>query len=861
MLEWHEFIDELLRDEHSFDGIDLSFDDGVESTDVPPIIKASILMLDKMIERQGPYNIIVFPERVQSIFIFTLMKLLHNIAEGKISRNYDLSAFSAGDRLKLGNVVVEFMGVEEVNGVKHLKIKLADLIDSAPIEFFPLFQKTSTQRRLSRYSQFVLAKKRIMGHTTDASPDERLLDTLADYKTHMDSSIFNVTSLISTKEAISHCKLCGKRINDILLIGQSDYEGSIRNIAPGQLAGIPSIVLASDMYAVAAAAERGQPVQSIIIDASDSNRIQTQMDVLDDLMRLRVPIICVTDIVNSFELQPFITRSFNVWRWDETSITRQLYDATSLPSDTKIKHCATRKIECLRVDGNEISDSIRRLSARRNESKEQSAQMMKVYGDLSTLSFNALRETVPLADTDIDRARSLLNDCLKTLAAEKKYLAPDSFMDYNKTITNLTTVYSSGYSQRKHDALAERLRTEKYREICMVVPERSDKKRIQDYWNRWCSKRGMQTTVHVLYPAEYYPISCTTYSATVVVGWLKRAIMRKVLYSFNTQQYIVLLYDYERRWMNYDTSRWNTAINCTKNESVVKKSFSNESSNISTTRFEAAITQSPEEPPINDELNEIDLVLRENKFRQYVARGGSKPENETVEAIPVNYVGGYLAFYRTGHKIVSATKIISEDAEKIETVLPAQLNTGDFIVVRETDRDIIKEIADIILANSGKSGLREMATKWKDAIEIELLFSRPEEVYEKLLAVGCTKGYQAVRSWLMDEDVIAPQQKQDLKYIAEITENSVINELLDQIFDAAQEVRAAHVQAGRALSIQLRSRVVEALASYGDIDPFNIWEPIELSVDGIGIVRILKIIDIGAPVVVDVTDTNRLIEE
>ena len=58
-----------------------------------------------------------------------------------------------------------------------------------------------------------------------------------------------------------------------------------------------------------------------------------------------------------------------------------------------------------------------------------------------------------------------------------------------------------------------------------------------------------------------------------------------------------------------------------------------------------------------------------------------------------------------------------------------------------------------------------------------------------------------------------------------------------------------------------REEIVEALKEYGDIDPFNIWEPIEMQVDGIGTVRILKIIDIGTPVTVDIADTNRLIDD
>lgn len=47
----------------------------------------------------------------------------------------------------------------------------------------------------------------------------------------------------------------------------------------------------------------------------------------------------------------------------------------------------------------------------------------------------------------------------------------------------------------------------------------------------WCRRQRLITQVYVLYPAEYYPALTTQFSATVVVGWLKRAIMRKILYG------------------------------------------------------------------------------------------------------------------------------------------------------------------------------------------------------------------------------------------------------------------------------------------------------------------------------------------
>lgn len=864
MMEWHDYVAQLLSQTSSFDGISLSFEDNAHSVGIPPIIKTSVLMLDKMIAHQGKFNILVFPERIQSIFIFTLIKLLHNIAEGKIERAYDPEAFKPGEKLKLGNAVVEFVGIEVRNSEQRMRIKVVDkgtpLIIDAPIENFPLFQRTNTQRRLSTYNQYIEEKRKLEDVSGRLTPDEKFLTLLSDYRTHMDSSVVNMTSVINAKELFSICKLCGRDIKDILLIGHADYEGTVRNIGAGQLDGIPAIVLASDLYAIAALAEQRHPIQSIIIDGSNANTLLSQMDALDELMRLGVPITCVTDIVNSFDLQPFLDRQFNLWRWDETSITDRLYNVSTLISDKKTKHCANRKVEYLAMDGNEVSIAIRKLYSHRVEAKTQSAQMLKLFDKLFSLSFIALRETVPFAETQLSQSRHTLDECGSILAGERNYLAPKIYDDYVAIIDCLKKIFTKGYPLPKHDALADILQKEKYKSLCIVVPERAEKKHVQEYWQMWCRRQRLITQVYVLYPAEYYPVQASQFSATIIVGWLKRAIMRKILYGFNTQIYTVLLYDYEKRWKNYDTTKWNTALDSFQNRQAIEKSFNTEKIHVSTSRF-TPVQPVPEDTPKTDEFAEIEVVLRENKYRQYVASGGQKAANETTEAIPINYVGGYLAFYRTGHKVISATNIIMNDADKIDSVLPEQLKMGDFVVVRETSKDLIREMADVILNRSGKTEMREMAGKWKEALEIETLFYSDEQIYQHLRDAGCSKGQQAVHGWIHDDDVIAPQSKQDLEYIAVATGSSVLKELLDQVYDAAQIVRSAHVQAGRVLSMQLRNRIVEALKEYGDIDPFNIWEPIEMQVDGIGTVRILKIIDIGTPVTVDIADTNRLIDD
>ena len=61
-MEWQDYVAQLLSQKSSFDGISLSFEDNAHSVGIPPIIKASVLMLDKMIAHQGKFNILVFPE-------------------------------------------------------------------------------------------------------------------------------------------------------------------------------------------------------------------------------------------------------------------------------------------------------------------------------------------------------------------------------------------------------------------------------------------------------------------------------------------------------------------------------------------------------------------------------------------------------------------------------------------------------------------------------------------------------------------------------------------------------------------------------------------------------------------------------
>lgn len=859
MFEWNEYLEYLLNERSEMDGLTISLNGEVGPTAVPSIIKSSVSLLEKMSDHQGKLNVIVFPEKRETLLTFVLMVLFHSIIAGKVESSYDPKTFNEGDRLKVGNAVVEYQGTEERDNRLYIRIGLADgMRYTAPAEFFPVFQKVETKRRLSKFESYASAIKEVLAEKDGRKSSEKL-EYVSSMRTHLTKSVFYMTSIAGAKEMLSHCKLNGKSVRDIFYFAQTNYEGEISNIGSGQMTGNPAIILASDLYAVNAAISRGAQAGAIVIDGSNQNNLIAQLDALDELIGHDLPTVCVTDVANSFELEDLYSRGFNVWRWDSSSITDALVSRKGSLTDYKTGNCAKQSLQYLRTDGEDISVAMKRLSSHRKEVQEQSPQMMKVFEKLNGLTFAALRAIIPFAESNRVQAMRTLSDCRSLLESEAAYLSEKTTDDYAIAINSLAQIYTYGYQIKKEEMLKEHLKNCSSANIYLIIPDHGQKARIQKYWDDWCRWTRSGTTIKVVFPSEYYSLRTSISDETVICGWLKRAIMRKIIYSFNTRKFTVLLYDYEDRWQKYDSAKWAKSLRKSSNKAVVERALSSDAIRISTNRFEQQTVQNDIQETA-DELGEIELILSENKFRQYV-KGATRDGGEAVPAIPVGFVGGFVSFYRIGHKVVSATSIITSTSDNIELKLPGELTEGDFVVVREADKDLIKELADIALKNSGKSNLRQLASKWRESLQIELLFCTTEELYKRLADAGCTKGIATVKRWIDDDDIISPQSKDDLRIIAEVTENETLAEKLDEIFQAAQEVREAHRLAGRKLSEQLRMTLAEELKQFGDIDPFNFWEPIEMEIEGIGTVKVLKIIDVGAAVEVDPADTNRLIEE
>lgn len=853
MLQWSEYLKSVIESSTKIDDISLSCDN--QRMHISPIVKASILMLEDMISAQGNHNVFVFPEIYQLSKEFLLGKVIYNITSGKIQMSYDPEKFIKGQILKYKNCTVMFDRIEEVYGRLTMFIKFCDgSLYGVPIEIAPYFQ-VSDSKMLSTYTKFheVYSARDAKNAINYLGHPRNLLETLENHRTHLNGSIFYVSAIKATKDFLISAEIDGRKVTDVLYMAHANGDGELANLSAGQLSGNPAIIIAADLYTVQNAISKGVVPQSIIFNASQSNAIEKQLDAFDDLGKKDFPIICFTDTANSFDLSPLVHRGYNLWRWDFDSITDDVVSSEQSIANNRVKNCAKHVVEYLRVDDEFISNTVKLLYKQKLEIENQPPKTLVAYEKLFSLAFNMLRSVVPLETEEKNANRQVITDCIADLENEKRFIGSTLYSDLSSAAHSLHQVFDTQYKNGKYEAICNIVLGNQYRSICIVIPEKLDRNKYEKYWENL----NLSCSIKVMYPMEYAENTTYNFDIVILVGWLGNKVMRQIIYGYSVSKYLILTYPCEEQWKKSHIRNWKKALNNSGNCEVIRKALSNSNRQVSYAKFEH-----PEfdEPAIQaeDELDEIEQVIRTSRYKRY--SNGTRT-SEIVEAHPISFVGGYLAFYRSGHKALVATEIIVNNGDKISSKLPEKLEVGDFVIIRESEHDIIRDIADNLLARDGKSGLRSLSSKWKESLFIEALFSTQEELYQKICLQGCKKDFVTFRNWMVNDDLILPNDKEDLLYIAAAIGDDVLKEKLDSIYEAGKEVRSAHVQAGRILSQRLKNKIAEYIRGLGKIDVFNVWDPITLQLEEVGLVKILKVIDVSSPLSVDSGNTNRLLSE
>ena len=867
-MDWDDYLNGILSQQTSIDTVTMGTNGNRHL--LSPIIKASILMLMKMSSDDDRNHIFVFPKSNNIKLSFLISNTILDILSGTISSEYDPHTFEKGQKLKYEDCIVVFERCGDYNndGIDKIWISFSNpgFQRGIPLKLAPYFQKVDSKKitKEETFNKVYNANRNAQEAQIDALV-KNINQYMKNNKTHLGDSIVFVSEIKDTKNKLLNVVLNKETLSDILYLAQINSDGEILNMTSGQMSGNPAIVVASDLYSVLNGLSKGLKAHRIIVDISDANSVIGQLEAFDRLIESGIPITCVTDTAHSFETQPLKDRGFLEWRWNEYSITNELYTKSDIRSErSRLKNCSKQRVHYEKIEESNISDTIHLLYKHKEYIQDQSSRLISIYDKVFSLAFISLRNFSPLTNNEISHYCDILTECKFNLKSEKRFISVEVFNDLCQSVNLLEKAFAEDKLLHKANKIEELLYNRDYKTVCIIITEKQEKEKISEYWKRWCQTHKPNMSIQIMYQKEYINSGYYFSDLTIVPCWMNNKIMKEIIFSFSSPEYLVLLYNYENRWKNAHTKAWKRTLDSKDNSRIIKSKFESEKEVINIKEpepFIPVVEMSFPDADDNkvDELEDIERFLLQNKYKQYNATNSQG--SMVIDAIPISFVGGLLSFYRVEHEVITVTDIVQQTGDEMILKQAKDVEVGDFIAIRDAQKDLIREIADNILVSEGKGKCRELSQKWKESLKVEQVFSSIDEIYEKLQNVGCRKGRQTVINWLTNDELISPQSKEDLMHIAAATGDEVLLNKADVYYAAGSEVRAAHRNAGRILSTRLKQTISKELQQIDSLDPFNVWDPIEIEMEDIGRIRILKVIDVGPVVPVESINTNRLINE
>lgn len=855
-MNWAEYIENTWKSSAHQNIASLSYKDECNQYVLPPISFFTSLIVSQLINKGILSSVIVTPQCGVASLMAVVYKIINDILDGTIGKIYDINLFEAGQKLKLGNCVMEFEGINLVQqdsriNDKQLRfwVKFSDTRYGLPLSAVPFLQKTETNR-LSPFKSFVSAKKEINLNDKDNANSE-----LKNFKTFLSSSVFYVGPIISSNLAIKSMEVNEEKLSDVLLLGRTTAEGDVDNFAAGQLSGNSAVIFAPDLYAVNKAISKGVTASAVFMNVSSIISIEAQLDAIDEIRARKIPIILFVDSQDSLELDSLRQSSFLIWSWNASTITDVLTSKDNTKISERLFNCRNTKVKYFTCIENGISASIQVLYSYRQTIEEQSAGIISIFTDFLNISFKMLRNCIPLDERNKQEIKCQIEGCISLLVKERHYISEKQYGDFMQVASYLKLVITDESQNSKVTAIMELLKENSSSdEIILVIDDKGNKNEVQKYWDKILISSA--TYLKVATVSEFIQRAPSRNDKVIISSWFSKSSMKKVMYNFNANKYYILLYKCEVIWKNAHTKVWEQC-SVNDNEQILEQLFNCDLVNENVVELQESLEIDLPQGS-DDMMDDIDLVLRESKYRRYYSNENA---NELIEAMPVNFIGDTIAFFKLSHKLLRLTNAIIGDSDEATEILPKSLQIGDFIAIRDSEKELAREKGSSILENSGRTKAIQLASLWKDALRIERIFSTEEEIYNNLRKAGCTKDRMTVRSWLNDEERIAPREKSDIIAIAIATGDQILLEKADEVFQAAQDIKRANIQAGKYLSEMLRAKIVEELRKYGEIDPYNIWEPIEIQTDIMGTVKILKVIDVGTPILINEANANRLLKD
>lgn len=721
-----------------------------------------------------------------------------------------ITDYEIGDTLIFNKYVFRYLGVHETDK-NMVKLRFAgdcDLLVS--IDKCPLFMK-SDLGRLSTDGGFfnLLSEVKREGIT-------RLIQNQYSY----DKSIIYFTTKSKVRDILANLEIEGKPIVESFLISEL-VKGKTKSIGNGKKTGIPLILLCSDIESLFIYSEANpETIDSIFFEDEKYKLTNRNFTAFELLLEKQIPLYMLSDW-NTLDSDNVIKNlNFNTiaYKSDKDNLTEN--SPRTFRKKCNSFHNAALNVTT--IDNKHIENIRKKIQATNKNISNEMNEIQDFYYKLVRFSYRLMDYIIPLDSGYFNKFKEDFDEIIYEYEEMERYIESDLNSCLTDIINNIRD-FISEKSETKNSAIMRIIRkSSPSMNIALVYDRKQDANDLLAYF-RPSSFRNI-----VLLTSDEYAIDKRFWDKVIVTAYYRNTY-QNVINKWNFEEAELILYKFQKPFYEYS------------HRQLMRRKDTEYTSDT------VMLEDSKVEAEIDFDVDITNVAL-ERKYIGFQENTGSNISY--TDAIPFTLSGDYVIFFTKNKKVFDTTDLILGRGDSVITKEAHSVKVGDFIALRESDRDIIKASVDYELQRNNMYELRDIASLWSEPLYNYCEKYGLDQLHEELKLNGSKVTKTTLRNWVYDEDMIGPRNIDDLEVINKFTGGKLD---VTKIHDAISRLRVMHQSQGRYLSKQLSGKLKELLREStfnSRVDRVNIEE--------IGDVRILRINGVGSIMPIAYSNLNRL---
>jgi hypothetical protein len=789
---------------------------------------------------------------------------LFNMLEDFTEDHEKLPPLRRGERLIVdGHYIVDYAGEAMIEGGRFYKLRLGGDLKSfvlLPVRQRIRLQPTSPEKKLS-------GKPKPRHHDLI---DEILGIGALGNRSFYKHSVVLASSRTKTKEWIREIYLStdsGENDTHPVLFGDVfqwsgiNTGGDVEPLGNARITCKPQVVVASDLLSVEELVTGGNFETNLII-LDGGSQFSKDLQTFDEILDSGLPVMSFIEQKEVEEASMLLKRDFDFWIWTKDDFRDPDFGANVCGvrnnpfffldrtlrnfSDFSLNH-----VECPSQLLQEVEKRVFRLD-REVKSEQGKLIVNHFYYCLLGLARLLIPRAAPEAKEPIKRITDRLESAERELTINKVWFSPMAIKTAKSIIEGMRKSISSHQVKAKVDALNKLFSEDLVScsgPVAVVLGNSDDVQPTSEYWK---GRLVNSNKVHFCSPSDMDEKE--DYEAIVVCGWLGARKMFSMMRSYLAPEVYILANEFEGQWIKSSTVKWE--------REEIKQPPKTRTKLLGTADAEAKREDVRLPPPVlpPDIFDISDFELKLRQYKQQALASSRIAGEDTVSTRLVEFAQGYCAFLTDTHHVPVVTDYVLGRVESGE--IPQKtidhLRVGDFLLFKETTAgNLIRAVADHGLAASGKADLRKTSSLWHEALQTfrDKQGGDTPLTIRKLKQGGCKRVSVTIRGWINSDHTIGPIDEDDIRIIAEVTGDKMLQSRLEEIKLAIREVRSAHLQASNFLVKQLLQAAPKQLIEMKK-------SSFEIDIEDIGKAVVVRIEEIGEEdVTVSFSNVNRLLTE